>query len=251
VAPLVNLLPRADMLKRGVYALGTDDFVQRLTDAFTVFTPAMKCRLYRDWPVSDPAESLRYWDEPVTGLETLARHLYIESRFSLPDNLLVYGDKMAMAWSLEARHPLLDLELMRFVEALPARARFRGPTGHKYLYRKAIARWLPDEILRRRKVAFETPFDEWLQREITGDIREKLTSPDSACARYFDTGYIGELVERHAARRQDYTRMLVNLLFFEEWHRRFLGGPDGPPPADSAVAGARPGVAVISRGGMQ
>ena len=44
---------------------------------------------------------------------------YIDARFSLPDNLLMSGDKMSMAVSLEARVPFLDLELMRLVECMP------------------------------------------------------------------------------------------------------------------------------------
>ena len=58
--------------------------------------------------------------------------------------------------SVEARVPMLDLELMRFVESLPSQLRLRGRT-HKYLYRKAVAAWLPPEVLHRKLVEPDEP----------------------------------------------------------------------------------------------
>jgi asparagine synthase (glutamine-hydrolysing) len=236
VAPLVNRLPRALSLKRGVYALGTDDLVQRMTEAYTVFTPDMKQRLYRAGFGEHGSDALRYWQAPVRHLDSLAQHLYIETRFSLADNLLMYGDKLAMAHALEARHPLLDIELMQFAEGLPSDLRLRGWSGHKYLYRKAIARWLPEEILHRPKKGFETPFDEWFQEEIGGQVRDELTSSTSSCTRYFHPSYIHELIDKHVSRREDHTRMLLTLLIFEHWHRSFAGKAAGPPVPRAATA---------------
>ena len=227
VAPLIKRLPRAEALKRAIYALETLDPVQRFTDVYTVFTPAMKAALYRQDTMpaigkDDNAEALRYWQAAVAQLEPLAQQLYVETRFSLPDNLLLYGDKMSMAASLEARVPLLDLELMAFVESLPTNLRLRGWSGHKYLYRQAIARWLPAEILQRPKIGFATPLDGWFQGEITGYVRERLLASGSACRKYFNPTYLQSLIEQHVARREDYTRQIFTLLVFEQWYERFM-----------------------------
>lgn len=227
IARLVARLPRADGAKRATYALGTEDPAERFTQVYTVFTPPMKAALYRDGLLPpgqevDPCQAVRYWQEPVAHLPGLAQQLYVDARFSLADNLLLYGDKMAMAASLEARVPMLDLELMAFVEGLPAGLRLKGWRGHKYLYRKAIARWLPPEILRRPKLGFDTPMDEWFQGEITGYVRERIAGTGTACARYFEPRYIESLIRQHAERRQDYTRALYSLLVFENWHERFM-----------------------------
>ena len=227
IAPMIENLPRAESLKRAIYALGTIDPVQRFTDVYTVFTPAMKKALYRQegWPDADTrdvAASIRYWQSQVGHLNPLAQQLYVETRLSLPDNLLLYGDKMSMAASLEVRVPLLDLDFMAFVESLPTNLRLRGWSGHKYLYRRAIARWLPSEILRRPKIGFETPIDVWFQREITGYVRERLLSPGSACRKYFNPGYIETLLQDHVALRKNYTRQIFTLLVFEQWHECFM-----------------------------
>ncbi len=228
VAPLVEHLPRAEAAKRAVHALDAGDPVARFVGVYTVFSPAMKRALYGEAlaAVVDDArllEVLRYWQAPVKDLDPLAQQLYVETRFSLPDNLLLYGDKMAMASSLEARVPLLDRDLMEFVERLPVHLRLKGWSGHKYLYRKAIAKWLPEEILRRPKIGFTTPMDEWFQRGIAGTVRERIATPGSACARYFKPAYIDTLIQDHVARRADHTRPLYSLLVFESWHEQFMG----------------------------
>ena len=224
---LVALLPRAEGAKRAAFALGTEDPAERFAQVYAVFTPAMKAALYRQGllppgQAADSCTAVRYWQEPVRHLPPLAQQLYVDARLSLADNLLLYGDKMAMAASLEARVPMLDLELMAFVEGLPAGLRLKGWRGHKYLYRKAIARWLPEEVLRRPKLGFDTPIDEWFQREMTGYVRERIAGAGTACARYFEPRYIESLIRQHAERREDHTRALYSLLVFESWHERFM-----------------------------
>ena len=64
--------------------------------------------------------------------------LYLDTHLHLPDSLLICADKMSMSASLEQRVPFLDVELMRFVERVPARERVRIRDG-KRLHRKAMA----------------------------------------------------------------------------------------------------------------
>ncbi len=227
VDPLVARLPRAEALKRAVAALAAADPAQRFAGVYTVFTTAMKRALYRAAPAglgdaTHDLAALRYWQQPLAHLEPLAQQLYVETRLSLPDNLLMYGDKMSMAFSLEARVPWLDLPLMHFVENLPVGLRLRGWTGHKYLYRKAVRRWLPDEILTRRKLGFDTPMDQWFRGPLAGMLRDEIAGPASACARYFHTATIEALIRQHVARRENHTRPLFSLLMFEYWHRQFV-----------------------------
>jgi asparagine synthase (glutamine-hydrolysing) len=233
IAPLVTRLPRAEPFKRFTYAAEPTDPVQRFARTYAAFTPLMKQALYGEALVVAPHEAddiapLRYWQTPVAHLDTLAQQLHVETRVSLPDNLLLYGDKMAMAFSLEARVPLLDLELMRFVESLPTHWRMRGWSGHKYLYRTAIRRWLPEEILARPKIGFATPMDQWFQHVLAGPLRERIATSTSACARYFNLAYIDVLIRQHVERREDHTRPLFSLLMFEHWYRRFMDAATAP-----------------------
>jgi asparagine synthase (glutamine-hydrolysing) len=133
----------------------------------------------------------------------------------------MYGDKMSMAVSLEARVPFLDLELMSFVESIPAHLKIHGRT-QKYLLKKAVARWLPSEIVQRRKIGFATPVDQWFGTELHNFISNRLLDSNSACSRYFNLSTIKTLIEDHGSKRHDYKRHLFSLLTFELWHEQFI-----------------------------
>jgi len=155
---------------------------------------------------------------------------------SLSDDLLTYGDKMSMAASIEARVPFLDVDYMRVVEALPPSLRIRGRT-QKYIHKKAVAKWLPPEIIRRRKRGFETPVDRWFRSELSGYVRNMLLSQDAACPIYFRREAIDALLDDHLSGREDNRRQLFSLLVFELWHRQFIAGPIAAIPLqDSALA---------------
>ena len=118
---------------------------------------------------------------------------------SCPDGILICNDKMSMAAGLELRVPFLDLELMRFVERIPASARVR-PRAGKRLHRMAMERLLPPEIAGRPKHGFSTPYDDWLRASL-GEEVERRYAPGGAARRSSSTRRRWRrLVAEHRAR---------------------------------------------------
>ncbi len=223
---LVAALPRAEKLRRAAQALGERDPLQRFARIHALFSPAETQGLLRPDVAAaladfDPLAPLRAWQRDVQHLDGLSQLLYIDTRLSLPDDLLFYGDKLAMANSLEARVPILDYELVEFVETLPPGLKLRGLTG-KYVHKQAARRWLPDSIIRRRKKGFATPVDLWFQSELDGFVRDTLLGPGSACREHFEPAALETLLAEHRERRRDHRRRIFALLSFELWQRRFL-----------------------------
>ena len=99
----------------------------------------------------------------------------------LPDGILLCNDKMSMAAGLELRVPFLDLELMRFVERIPASRRVR-PRQPKRLHKRAMRKLLPPEIVNRKKHGFATPYDDWLRASLGREV-ERRYAPGSAARR--------------------------------------------------------------------
>jgi asparagine synthase (glutamine-hydrolysing) len=132
------------------------------------------------------------------------------------------GDKMSMANSLEARVPYLDHRLVELVEQMPPGLKLRGLSG-KYLHKKALARWVPREVARRKQKGFVNPVDEWLRGRLKGYVTECLLAEGSAVSSYFDREYLGQLVAEHESNRQNHMRHLDLLISFELWHQRFIG----------------------------
>ena len=74
----------------------------------------------------------------VADRDPLEQALYLDTHLFLPDGLLIYGDKMSMAHGLEQRVPFLDVELMRFVERIPAQRAGARACKRKWLHRRAM-----------------------------------------------------------------------------------------------------------------
>ena len=227
ISPLIESLPRQERLKRATRSLAIENTTERFAKVYAVFSEPMKDALWQ--PGMLPGESFEhvcevidYWRKGVENADPLLQMTYVDTRLSLSDDLLTYGDKMSMAASIEARVPFLDLDYMRAVEALPSAMRIRGKT-HKYIHKKAIAKYLPPEVIGRKKRGFDTPIDSWFRSELSGYVRETLLSADSACPIYFQPSAIDALIREHVSGRQDHRRQLFSLLTFELWHRQFIG----------------------------
>jgi asparagine synthase (glutamine-hydrolysing) len=223
VAPLVRALPRNERLKRAVRSLAETDSRRRMVAVWTIMDAAEKHRLYAAGfqPEAESADAAGLWEADVRHLDGLSQMLYCDARLSLADNLLLYGDKMSMAVSLEARVPLLDLELMSFAERIPPQLKIKGRT-RKYILRQAVRRWVPDEVLERKKIAFQSPIDRWLRTDLTAHTSELLLAPGSACGERFDRAAMRRLIADHVSGRQNNNRALLSLIVFELWHQQFM-----------------------------
>jgi asparagine synthase (glutamine-hydrolysing) len=225
---VTRYIPRNERLKRGVLSLAEKDIRVRLRKIYSFFSQDMKRDLFQDWLWEETGRNMEALNESLSGIlrdldgrDLLTQILYLDTRTNLPDDLLMVGDKTSMANSIEMRVPYLDVRLVELVESLPSRMKIRGVTG-KYLHKKALAKWLPAHVIRRKKKGFANPIHEWFRSGMDGFIEETLLSGDSAASRYFRKEYIRRLYELHRSRREHNFRHLYLLLSFEMWHRTFL-----------------------------
>jgi asparagine synthase (glutamine-hydrolysing) len=158
--------------------------------------------------------------QDVVGRDLLEQALYLDTRMFLPDGILICNDKMSMAASLELRVPFLDVELMRFVERIPARTRVR-PRAGKRLHRMAMERLLPAGLADRPKHGFSTPYDDWLRASL-GEEVERRYAPATALAGLVRPEAVRRLVAEHRRGRADHKGVLYCLLELSEWHRAFV-----------------------------
>lgn len=223
LTPLADALPRNEQLKRAIRSLGSHDEVERMARIYTVLDDELRAELIAG-DVSDGdglSAAIRRWHGDAAKLDSLGKMLYVDARLSLADNLLLYADKMAMAVSLEARVPFLDLELMALAESIPTSLKIRN-LKQKIILKRAMARWLPPDVLRRKKVGFGTPVDEWMRGEMRTLLEDRLLDRASACRTYFRPDVIERMVREHARGRHDHKRALFSLLTFEVWHDLFI-----------------------------
>lgn len=229
LAHLICKMPgRMERLKRGLTSLAEPDVLTRFAKIYSFFNADMKAQLYKgalkEQFNADPYgtnHALARLHADVQGLDTLTQMLYIDTRANLPDDLLMVGDKTAMANSLEVRVPFLDYRLVEFIESLPPRLKLSGFTG-KYLHKKACRKWLSKEVVHRKKKGFANPIEKWFRVRMRSFIEDCLLGADSSMGRYFDQNYIRRILELDREGKEQYRRHIYLLVSLELWHRTFM-----------------------------
>jgi asparagine synthase (glutamine-hydrolysing) len=201
--------------------------------ALATATPADR---WPAWFGADPLAGLLESDsrplEPLLadidpGMDTLDRMLALDVESYLADNLLIRGDKMTMAASIEGRMPLLDHELAEFAARLPADLK-ASPRHTKIVIREIARRRLPTELLSRKKIGFAVPVGPWFRNGL-GDALERLTfGSDARHDPLVDPDRVRRALTLHREGRYDFGKELWSVLTLDVWARIFL---DGAEPA--------------------
>jgi asparagine synthase (glutamine-hydrolysing) len=138
-------------------------------------------------------------------------------------------DRMSMAWSLESRVPMADPRMVSFGFRTPSALKIReGST--KWLLRQSLEGVIPNWVLNRRKVGFDTPADRWMRTDHAGFVRETLLSQDARGRGWWNS----KVVEAHldADSSPDWFEVTWKLLCIEMWAQYVLDGRE-PPAAGS------------------
>ena len=112
---------RNDVTRRALSAVGIAGDIERFLASYSVFSGTEIERLVGR-PDKLSATRLSYFYDLLRCKErrrTVERMMALDLRMNLSDDLLMYTDKVTMHHSLPCRVPLLDLELVRFLESLP------------------------------------------------------------------------------------------------------------------------------------
>lgn len=156
------------------------------------------------------------------------RMLYVDTKTSLPDDLLLKADKMTMANSIELRVPFLDHVLLEFAASLPENHKVRG-LSTKYIAKRALSSRIPEPILKRPKAGFPVPFGSWLQTDLRDFVHDVLLDRTTIERGYFNASGIEALLRQNATSGL-YAKEVLSLLTLELWHRAFLGSAAGVMP---------------------
>jgi asparagine synthase (glutamine-hydrolysing) len=224
ISSTVAALPRNEALKRGVYSLAIPDRLRRYQHVLSILPEDQVDNLFQDG-LLDPHSGdaiLESWNE-LEGLMDATDELgglqFLEVRSTLPDELLMYADKLSMAHGLELRVPYVDKEIVEYVERLPANLKVRN-RSQKWLHHQVCRTFLPDSILKRPKRGFAVKVvDDWFRGAIGNKMADTLLDNNSRIYQYLRPASVRELFEQHASGRHDNHKMLFSLVVFEEWLR--------------------------------
>lgn len=224
ISSTVATLPRNEALKRGVYSLAIPDRMRRYQHVLSILPGDQVDGLFQDGLLESHSgdavlESWAELEDLMDATDELGGLQFLEVRSTLPDELLMYADKLSMAHGLELRVPYVDKEIVEYVERLPANLKVRN-RSQKWLHHQVCRTFLPDSILRRPKRGFAVKVvDDWFRGAIGNKMADALLDNGSKIYRYLRPAAVRELFEQHASGRHDNHKMLFSLVVFEEWLR--------------------------------
>ncbi len=175
---------------------------------------------------SDPAATaMQNYFARCTDSDSLARIMYVDLKTSLPDDLLALTDRMSMAASVECRAPLVDYEMVELASRIPSDLKVRGLTM-KYLLKKAVAPWIPREVIERKKRGFGAPVGSWLRHDLQPLILDLLSEEQVRQRGLFHWPAVESILRAHQEQSADYTDQVFALIALETWCRIYLDGQD-------------------------
>jgi asparagine synthase (glutamine-hydrolysing) len=148
------------------------------------------------------------------------RTLYTDFRSYLVDNCLTKVDRMSMACSLEARVPLLDLDVVDLAFRMPSALKFNG-SETKIALKRVAARHVPRDCIYRPKEGFSIPIKNWLKEEFRQMMTEQLSVSTLQRDGLFQSDVVATLQQEHLSNRANHSHILWALLVFQQWKERW------------------------------
>lgn len=233
ILPLINALPVSDAKVSWDFKLRQFARSANLPseDAHATWRMIFNADLRRQLlaPVSDqPGSEANVFDlYRAAFARTNARHplnrmLYVDTRFYLPNDMLVKVDRMTMAHSLEAREPFLDYRLVEFLASVPPNLKLKNYRHKKYLLKAAMVGKLPDSVIWRKKAGFNLPNARWLKHELKPFVTDHLSPQRIREIGLFDARVVDGLLRDHFSEKTDNSHHIWCLLTLSLWWGQFM-----------------------------
>ncbi|HBL85505.1 MAG: asparagine synthase (glutamine-hydrolyzing) [Clostridiales bacterium GWF2_38_85] len=137
----------------------------------------------------------------------------------LASDILVKGDRLSMAHSLEVRVPYLDREVFEAASVLCDNEKLSHDTT-KYILRDAFSDLINHETLVRPKLGYPVPVRKWLGDELYEWAKDIIKN--STADEYINTVEALKLLELHRSGKRDLYHQIWVILVFITWYKLYV-----------------------------
>jgi asparagine synthase (glutamine-hydrolysing) len=132
------------------------------------------------------------------------------------DDILTKVDRASMLNSLEVRVPLLDHVFAELTFSIPASLKFHNGQ-QKYIFKKAMSKFLTPSVLQHRKQGFAVPLNYWFKEDLFEYIGDVLQNKNAKAYQYLDYDYVQKQFMGLNKQFGDKSSKIWSVLFFNEW----------------------------------
>ena len=203
-----------------IAALDDNTFQRRYFDSISLFSAEGKRNLYGAEMRAgagrlDSFDVAKPWFGAVPHQDRINQALFLDMQLLLSGNNLVKPDRMGMAVSLEARTPFLDYRMMEFAFRMPGDLKLRGGET-KYIYKKAVAGLIGDDLAYRKKQMFTVPVGDWFRREKVAYCEQSFAMLQGLDG-LIDVAQASRMLAEHIAGTRNQTREIRALVSLSHW----------------------------------
>jgi asparagine synthase (glutamine-hydrolysing) len=169
---------------------------------------------------NEPSTLLTQSEHLPANLKPIEKMMYMDLMTYLPDDILTKLDRASMGVSLEARAPFIDdHRVVEFAWRLPLEIKCRDAQG-KWILRKILKRYVPEELTNRPKMGFGVPIDTWLRGSLREWAEELLDEKHMEEEGYLNSVLIQKRWQEHKKNKKNWQYPLWNVLMFQAWLKK-------------------------------
>ena len=156
------------------------------------------------------------------------RRMLLDMDTYLPEDILVKMDRASMKYSLEARCPIMDTDVMEYSFRIPHKFKYAGG-DKKHILKDIAYDYIPKELLDRPKTGFGVPMDAWLR----GPLKEQLLDFSSTAflkrQGVFNPEYVSEFINNYVINGDggpstgaNYSKIAWSFFIFQQWYNYYV-----------------------------
>ena len=214
-----NCLPR-EMKGRGFLIRHGKTLEEKYIGNANIFSEKEVAKLLKNGRRPNSKEITAPLYERVKGKDPVTKMQYLDIHLWLVHDILMKGDKMGMANSLEVRVPFLDKKVMELAQTLPLEYKVNAPKT-KIALRGAADKVIRSKTAEKKKLGFPIPIRVWMKEEKYYDRVKKMFATKEA-SQFFNQKYLNQLLEEHKSGKHDNSRKIWTVYIFLIWYDRFF-----------------------------
>lgn len=177
---------------------------------------------------TDRIEYLYDFEERYNEKDWEYRRMLLDMDTYLPGDILCKVDRASMKYSLEARCPFLDKNVMEFSLGLPLE--YKIADGKlKRILKDITHKYIPNELMERPKQGFTVPIERWLRNELKEELLSYTESSLLKRQGIFNSHETQKFVihflkngNRGENTGENYAKFVWAYFIFQQWYQRYM-----------------------------
>ena len=156
----------------------------------------------------------------LNSMELELQMMLSDSLTYLSDDILCKVDRASMSVSLESRVPFLDHRIVEFSSTLPLNMKVRDGKG-KWILRKLLEKYVPNNLLERPKMGFGLPLDIWLRGPLKDYASSMLSEKKLIEDEFIDQQKVSKIWNEHLSGVKNHQHVLWNIIMYQSWKEKW------------------------------